>query len=173
MLVTWEGTGPIRKTTFFMLRWQASFRTQCYKTFYDCKLPMYVISSSVCPCKAFPVECLRVWQEPTQVSTVQVLHSRVGFWPFPQLWLEKPARDEHPSLLIACVNYGRIKVYTVGTRCQCDKKRLFLCQWWWDKSWREWLSPRNNYLVLCINLIKANSLGYDFGWIQPNFQMLL
>ncbi len=37
-------------------RWsKANIRGQCYKTFYDRNLRLFVISCSVCPCQDFPV----------------------------------------------------------------------------------------------------------------------
>ena len=39
------------------------------------------------------------------VDTFQELHSRVGFWPYPQTRLESPARNKHSSLLHSKVGF--------------------------------------------------------------------
>ncbi len=56
------------------------------KNIYICYLQMLVISWSVCPREAFPFlsNVSELSRNPTETSTLQVLHSRVGFWPCTQ-----------------------------------------------------------------------------------------
>jgi len=50
----------------------------------------------------------------------QVLHSRVGSWPYP---LESHDRDEHSSLLPTLVNYTCKKIYETGPGGSFDEKK--------------------------------------------------
>jgi len=59
---------------------------KCYKTFYSRNLRMFVISFSVYPCQAFPVQsdvCLYSRNLPYW-RTFHVLFYRVCSWPCPQ-----------------------------------------------------------------------------------------
>ncbi len=38
-----------------------AIRSQSYKTFYGCKLQIFIISQSVCSCEAFPLQCKVCW----------------------------------------------------------------------------------------------------------------
>ncbi len=60
---------------------------QCYKTFFARNLYIFVISQSVCPWQAFPAQSnvCRQGRSLPELSTFQVLHSRVGSWPHPQV----------------------------------------------------------------------------------------
>ncbi len=99
-----------------------SCRGQSYKTFYIRKLRIFVISQSVCPWQAFPVQSDVLMF----VDNSRSLHqSGAPEWYFTQVGschtrkhqtrLERLARDKHSSLLQKSINYGRKKIYRIGS----------------------------------------------------------
>jgi len=47
---------------------------------------------------------------------LQVLHSKVSSWPYPKHSTKLERQVKHSSLVQTFVNYGRKKVYNIGTR---------------------------------------------------------
>ncbi len=84
-----------------------------YKTFYICKLQLFIISQSVCPWQAFPAQSnvSGQVQEPTlERSTCKVLHFLGSCLTCKhQTRLEKLARKKHSSLFLRVVTYGSKK----------------------------------------------------------------
>ncbi len=93
-------------------------RSQYYKTFYECKLQIFVISQSVCPCL---VRCL--WVSPgayPRNATPERRFTRVGFSLARkhQTRLERIARNKPSSLLQKA--HGRKKFYNI-----CPSAKVF------------------------------------------------
>ncbi len=98
-------------------------RGQCYKTFYCCKLQIFVISQSVHPSKPLQDTIVFAGKARAFPSGIPFRYSTLGQAPglaHKQYHrLERLARGKHYSSLQKFVTYGRKKFYIIGPRCQC------------------------------------------------------
>ncbi len=105
-------------------------RGQCYKTFYVRNLRIFVISQSVCPWQAVPVQSIVCGQGMSlpQNGVSERFFNRAGscFTHKHQPKLKRTTMDKHFSLIWTFVNYRRKNFYNIDTRMAAMRKALKL-----------------------------------------------
>jgi hypothetical protein len=109
---------------------------------------------------------------PLMCSTAQLLHPRVGYWPYPQTWKNlkqagKPARDKNSSLLQRHANYRRRKFHNIEPSVEVtvsdNHSSLLQCIINYEREKFFWPKERKIILVAMVSIYKCSFVVTEAG----------